>query len=87
MHAHIHVATRLRRYFTVLLVVAALLLPLARAAASAAEIVETGYLPVLSFAPIFLATDKGYFKEAGIEVQLIRFASGAKMMDLSFLPK
>src|SRR3972149_3057677 len=42
--------------------------------------IDTGYLPVISFAPIFIAMDKGYYAEEGIEVNLLSFPSGGKMI-------
>lgn len=42
--------------------------------------VKVGYLPVISYSPLFVAIEKGFFKEVGIEVNLIRFASGGKMI-------
>jgi len=42
--------------------------------------VDVGYLPVISFAPIFIAMDKGYYAEEGIEVNLLNFPSGGKMI-------
>jgi NitT/TauT family transport system substrate-binding protein len=34
-----------------------------------------GYLPIAAELPLFVAIEKGYFKEAGIEVELVRLAS------------
>ena len=49
----------------------------------AAEVVKVGSSPVLSSAGIFLALEKGYFKEEGIEVELVPFAgSSAPMLPL-----
>ena len=42
--------------------------------------VRVGYLPTVSFAPIFIAIDKGYYSDAGVNVNLMRFASGSKMI-------
>ncbi|MEZ4806121.1 MAG: ABC transporter substrate-binding protein [Flavobacteriales bacterium] len=37
--------------------------------------VRIGYLPIAAGLPLFVAVDKGYFKEAGFDVELTRFAS------------
>lgn len=37
--------------------------------------VRIGYLPIAAGLPLFVAIDKGYFKEAGFDVELTRFAS------------
>lgn len=42
--------------------------------------VKTGYLPLVSFVPIFVAIDEGYFKEQNIELDLTRFNSGTHML-------
>ncbi|MBI3091339.1 MAG: ABC transporter substrate-binding protein [Candidatus Tectomicrobia bacterium] len=47
---------------------------------AAQELVKTGYLPVLSFAALYVAMEKKYFEEEGIKNELVRFASGTKMM-------
>ena len=57
----------------------ALLLP---AAARAAVTVRMGYLGVSSDAGIFIALDKGYFKEQGLDLSLERFGVGADQMAL-----
>lgn len=38
-----------------------------------------GYLPVAAELPLFVAIEQGYFKKAGIEVELVRFASSNDM--------
>jgi NitT/TauT family transport system substrate-binding protein len=40
--------------------------------------IRVGYVPVI--APIYIAYEKGYFKEQGLDVELIQFDSGAKMV-------
>ncbi|MBI3089656.1 MAG: ABC transporter substrate-binding protein [Candidatus Tectomicrobia bacterium] len=47
--------------------------------ARAADTVKVGYIPIIYFAPMFIAIEKGYFAEQQIAPELIRFASGAKM--------
>jgi NitT/TauT family transport system substrate-binding protein len=44
--------------------------------------IKVGYLPVLSFAPLYIATDKGYFEEESLQVELLGFNSSSYMMPL-----
>jgi NitT/TauT family transport system substrate-binding protein len=44
--------------------------------------IHIGYLPILPSAPYFIAQEKGYFKEQGLEVELDSFNSAAFMMPL-----
>ena len=46
--------------------------------AGALDQVTLAYSPSLSFAPLFIAIEKGYFKEQGIEVKLELFTSGSE---------
>lgn len=39
------------------------------------EKIRVGYLPIAAGLPLFVAVEKGFFKEAGFEVELHRFAS------------
>lgn len=41
-------------------------------------VLKMGYLPIISFAPVFIAIEKGYFAEQGLEIQLESFRSGAE---------
>ncbi len=41
---------------------------------------QVGYVPVLTFAPFFVAYEKGYFAEQGLEVELQSFRAGPQMM-------
>jgi NitT/TauT family transport system substrate-binding protein len=43
-------------------------------------VIKIGYLPVVGFSPIFIAMDKGYYRDEGLDVQLERFDSGSKMI-------
>lgn len=63
-----------------LVLIGLLALTLVSAPALGQTKVRTGYLPVISYVPIFVAVDLGYFKEKNIEIELLRFASGAKQM-------
>jgi ABC-type nitrate/sulfonate/bicarbonate transport system substrate-binding protein len=40
---------------------------------------RVGYLPIAAELPLFVAIEQGYFRDAGIEVELIRFASSNEM--------
>lgn len=41
--------------------------------------VEAGYLAIDSFAPFFIAVEKGFFKAEGLDVNLSRFANSGEM--------
>ena len=43
--------------------------------------VRIGYWPVAAGLPFFAAVEKGYFKEAGIEVEAIKFAGAQQVME------
>jgi len=47
----------------------------ASAAAENAGKIAVGFWPVASGLPLFVAEKKGYFKEAGLEVEVVKFAS------------
>ena len=49
--------------------------------AQAAPKVRIGYWPVAAGLPFFAAVEKGYFKEAGIEVEAIKFAGAQQVME------
>ena len=40
-----------------------------------------GFWPVASALPFFVAVEKGYFKEAGVEVEALKFASAQQVME------
>jgi len=48
----------------------------------AVERVSVGYVPVLTFMPLYLAVERGYFAEQRIEVELERIQSGADVVAL-----
>jgi len=50
--------------------------------ARSAALIRMGYLAVSSDAGIFIALDKGYFREQGLELSLERFGVGADQMAL-----
>jgi NitT/TauT family transport system substrate-binding protein len=62
-----------------LVLVAALALAAPAGPAAAAE-VKIGDLGIVADAPFYLAVEKGYFKERGIEVKLEKFTSAAQAM-------
>lgn len=41
---------------------------------------QVGYIPILGFAPYFVAQEKGYFEEVGLDVELQQFVSGDPMI-------
>lgn len=41
---------------------------------------QVGFIPILGFAPYFVAEEKGYFEEVGLEVELQPFVSGDPMI-------
>jgi len=45
------------------------------------EKVKIGYMPYTSNLPLFIALEKGFFKEVGLEVEPIRFGSSKEAMD------
>ena len=49
--------------------------------AQAAPRIRIGYWPVASGLPFFAAVEKGYFKEAGLEVEAQKFASAQQVME------
>lgn len=42
--------------------------------------VSIGYIPIVNCSSIFIATEKGYFKDEGIEVELVSLIGGEKIM-------
>lgn len=42
--------------------------------------VSMGYIPVMNFAPVFVAKELGYFAEQGLDVELRVFAGGSEMI-------
>ncbi len=57
----------------------ALILGVLAGPSDAAEKIKVGYIPIIYFVPTYIGIEEGYFAEHGLEVELIRFASGAKM--------
>jgi NitT/TauT family transport system substrate-binding protein len=44
------------------------------------ETIKVGYIPILGFAPYFVAQEKGYFEEQGLNVEMELFRSGDPMI-------
>ena len=42
--------------------------------------VQIGYIPLLTCGPLFVANDRGYLREAGLDAEMVRFNSGAEMV-------
>src|ERR1700742_4799426 len=59
--------------------IAALALLAAGCAAARAENVNVGIIGTATDAPIFIADAKGYYRDEGLTVSMVRFDSGAKM--------
>src|ERR1051325_5011085 len=59
---------------------AALVLLSLWAAARAQDVVRVADIGVVPNAPFYLGIEKGYFKDAGLEVQLEKFASAVNAM-------
>ena len=49
--------------------------------AQAAPKIRIGYWPVAAGLPFFAAVDRGYFKEAGLEVEPLKFAGAQQVME------
>lgn len=41
---------------------------------------QVGYIPIIGYAPVFVAVEKGYFAEQGLDVELQSFNSGSLMI-------
>ncbi|MBW2038973.1 MAG: ABC transporter substrate-binding protein [Deltaproteobacteria bacterium] len=67
----------------VCLLVLGLLLPLALSPGVEAKerVVRIGYLPLVMSLPTFVAAEKGFFAQEGLEVELVRFQSGTTVVD------
>ncbi len=44
--------------------------------------IQIGYMPVLSYSPLFIAYEKGYFEEEGLQVEMSAFQSSSYMVPL-----
>ena len=49
--------------------------------AQASPKIRVGFWPIASALPFFVAIEKGYFKEAGVEVEPIKFAGAQQVME------
>ena len=41
--------------------------------------VKIGYLALLAVGPLYVANDRGYLRDAGLDVEMVRFAAGVEM--------
>lgn len=57
----------------------AILLAAPPAVRAQGQTVEAGYLAISSFAPFFIAVEKGFFKDEGVDVHMARFANSGEM--------
>ncbi len=53
----------------------------ANVSAQAPTTIRLGSVPILTQLPLFTALEKGYFKEAGLDVQVRNFAGGANVLE------
>ncbi len=51
------------------------------ARAEASPKIRIGYWPIASGLPLYAAVEKGYFKEAGLEVEALKFAGAQQVME------
>ena len=51
------------------------------ASAQSTPKIRIGFWPVASALPFFVAIEKGYFKEAGLDVEALKFASAQQVME------
>ncbi|MBS0320895.1 MAG: ABC transporter substrate-binding protein [Proteobacteria bacterium] len=49
--------------------------------AQAAPKIRIGYWPIASGLPLYVAVEKGYFKEAGLDVEALKFAGAQQVME------
>lgn len=52
----------------------------AQPASGEMQSVSMGFIPVMNFAPVFVAYELGYFAERGLDVDLRQFAGGSEMI-------
>ena len=52
--------------------------PAAAAGSGTAAAVQVGYVPVLVYSPLFVAQERGYFKDAGIDAKLLPIQGGSE---------
>ena len=51
--------------------------------ASASEKILIGYWPIASGLPFYVALEKGYFKEVGLNVEGVKFANPSQVVEAS----
>ena len=45
------------------------------------EVIRIGYLPITASLPLFIAQEKGYFTEQGLNVELVKFETSNQVID------
>lgn len=48
---------------------------------SSSKKIKLGYIPIADCAQLYIAKEKGYFKEQGLDIELIKFTGGAKVLE------
>lgn len=43
--------------------------------------IKIGFWPIVAGLPLYLAVEKGYFKEAGLEVEAVKFAGAQQVVE------
>jgi len=71
-----------RRFVAGLGSAAALAAPRSRAGAQELQNVRAGYLGISTDAPLWIADEKGFFREQGIKIEYVKFTSSEEMMPL-----
>jgi NMT1-like family len=69
--------SRTGRLLAVVLTISLLVISTQAHAQGKKEVVKLGYVPVLIYAPLYVATERGYFADEGIEVQLTPLQGGS----------
>ena len=64
-----------------LLVLAILSITLSMGCASKPEKIKIGYIPIADCAQLYVGIEKGFFKQEGIEIELLSLAGGAKILE------
>jgi NitT/TauT family transport system substrate-binding protein len=77
----------MRKHFIITTLVLSILLLSSACGSKEAELPEigtlnVGYIPSLAYSPLFVAAEKGYFEEQGLQVELQSFTSGSTMISL-----
>jgi ABC-type nitrate/sulfonate/bicarbonate transport system substrate-binding protein len=65
---------------SVAIAILAVILPSTTVPLSAQTVLKIGFVPSESFAPLFVAHERGYFKAQGLTTELVRLPSGAAIL-------